>query len=240
MSLLEVKKVSSGYGSRCVLKNLSIEIGEGDIVALVGSNGSGKSTLLKTIYGLADLIPSSSQNGHINFRGEEISHFRPFELLNRGLLFIQQHNKGFDNLTVDENLKISGLALKNAALFAERYAEVVSYLPMLHALSSRKPLNMSGGELQFLALGMALLHRPKMILMDEPFAGLSSESIEIVKLIIRQLHSDQHITFLIAEHLLAEVLELTNRLIALESGHIVRDVVIDDTFDKDSLIPLLV
>src|SRR5690242_12969641 len=103
MALLEVKNVSSGYGTRTVLENLFFEIVSGESVLLVGSNGSGKSTLLRTIYGLADLTPSLGGTGRIFFSGEETTRLKPFQLLSKGLLFIPQTNKGFDNLTVEEN-----------------------------------------------------------------------------------------------------------------------------------------
>ena len=99
---------------------------------------------------------------------------------------------------------------------------------------------MSGGEKQFLSIGMALLHHPKMILMDEPFAGLSQRSIEIVKSYISQLKVSQGMTFLIAEHMISEALSLTNHLIALKLGNIIRDVVVDESFDKDSVAQLFI
>jgi len=239
MTLLELRNVTSGYGTRTVLEDVTFVIDPGEIILLVGPNGSGKSTLLRTIYGLTDLHQSPERMGRIYFDGEEITRFKPSQLLNRGLLFIPQTNKTFDNLTVNENLRVSSLALGDSALFRERYEEVGRTLPMLRELKNRKPINMSGGEIQFLALGMALIHRPKMILMDEPLGALSSQSIEIVKAIISQLHLQQGITFLIAEHMVSEALELTSRLIALESGQIIRDIRVDEVFDKESLIPLL-
>jgi len=239
MPLLKIKNVCSGYGTRRVLEDVNVEVSAGEIILLAGPNGSGKSTLLRTIYGLTDLMPSSAGTGRIFFAGEEISQCKPFQLSNRGIVFIPQSNKTFDSLTVKENLQLSAVGLRDSALFEQRYEEVIQYLPMLRTLNNRRPINLSGGEIQFLAIGMALLHRPKMILMDEPLAGLSSQSIKVIKDIMWRLHSQQGITMLIAEHMLSHALELTKRLIVLESGRIIKDVRLDSAFDKDTLIPLL-
>ena len=175
MSILKVENLSTGYGKKQVLFNVSLEVNKGDIVLLAGSNGSGKSTLLKAIYGL---LPQWD-NGRVVFDGEDITGKPTAELLKMGLLYIPQKNNLFEDLTVQENLEMAGLTL-DKRLLKERVDSVLSLFTALSKNFDRVPMKLSGGERQLLTIAMSILHKPEMILFDEPFTGLSPQNIGIV------------------------------------------------------------
>jgi len=158
--MLEVKNISSGYGKRQVLYNVSLNVNKGEVVLLTGGNGSGKSTLLKCIY---NLLPCWS--GEIFFEGEKINSLKSSELLHKGVVYIPQKDFCFENLTVEENLEISGESIKKS-LLKERMAYIYMFTG-LGIYRKRKPFDLSGGERKILAFCMALIHNPKMLLFDE-------------------------------------------------------------------------
>lgn len=216
--MLRLENVSAGYGNRQVLFDVSFSVGESEIGLLVGSNGSGKSTVLKTIYGLLPLI--NKPVGKIIFNGENIDGLETSQLLNKGLLYVPQKNSCFDTLTVKENLEISGLGLNSKKRYKERLEYVINLFPALKASFSQLPMKMSGGEKQLLSLAMAALHKPKLIMVDEPFAGLSSQNAESVKRHIQQLNRTEGIAFLIVEHRVKEFFDTECQLIGLKMGRV--------------------
>jgi branched-chain amino acid transport system ATP-binding protein len=173
MAILTVENLSTGYGKKQVLFNVSLEVNKGDIVLLAGSNGSGKSTLLKAIYGM---LPQWD-NGRVVFDGENITGKPTAALLKKGLLYIPQKNNLFEELTVKENLEMAGLTLDKKVLW-RGIEEALSVFKTLEPNLKRTPMTLSGGERQLLTLAMATLHQPKMILVDEPFTGLSPQNID--------------------------------------------------------------
>lgn len=216
--MLRLENVTTGYSKRQVLFDISFEINKGEIVLLIGANGSGKSTVLKYIYGL--LPPFAGGFGKVFFDGADITRTKTSELIKKGLVYIPQKDNVFDNLSVKDNLEVAGLPLNNKKLYDERYEEVLMLFPILRALLKRMPIKLSGGERQLLALAMASLHKPKMILADEPFAGLSHRNIEIVKLQIITINKQLNTTFLVVEHKVKESYGITNRIIGLKLGQL--------------------
>jgi ABC-type branched-subunit amino acid transport system ATPase component len=171
--MLEVKNISSGYGKKQILYDVSLQVNKGEVVLLTGGNGSGKTTLLKCIYNLLPLW-----TGEIWFEGERIDGLKPSDLIRKGIVYIPQKDFYFENLTVEENLQISGNILHKNTL-KERISEVYD-LSGLGRLKKRKPFNLSGGERKILAFGMALIHRPHFLLFDEPFAGVDEKNSKIL------------------------------------------------------------
>jgi len=190
--MLEVKNISSGYGKKQVLYDVSLTVEKGEVVLLTGGNGSGKSTLLKCIY---NLLPCWT--GEIFFEGENLNGTKPSDLIKKGIVYIPQKDFYFENLTVNENLQISGNTLPKDIL-RERICEVYE-LTGLGKLKKRKPFDLSGGERKILAFGMGLIHHPKLLLLDEPMAGLDIHSENLVKDLISE-RIDKKIGFLIVEH----------------------------------------
>lgn len=167
--MLEVKNISSGYRKKQVLYEVSLNVGKGEVVLLTGGNGSGKSTLLKCIY---NLLPCWT--GEIFFDGNQINGLKPHDLIKKGIVYIPQKDFYFENLTVIENMQISGNMLSKSIL-KERITEV-SELTGLGKFRKRRPFDLSGGERKILAFGMGLIHKPKLLLFDEPFAGADAKN----------------------------------------------------------------
>ncbi|MBV5303098.1 MAG: ATP-binding cassette domain-containing protein [Chlorobium sp.] len=213
--MLKVENLSTGYGKKQVLFNVSLEVNKGDIVLLAGSNGSGKSTLLKAIYGM---LPQWD-NGKIWFDGENITGKPTAALLKKGLLYIPQKNNLFEELTVRENLEMAGLTL-DKKLLHYRICDVLSIFKTLEQNLKRTPMSLSGGERQLLTLGMATLHQPKMILVDEPFTGLSPQNIDFIAENLKVLNRQNEITLVIVEHRVKECLEFSNRMVGMKLGNV--------------------
>jgi len=192
--MLEVKNISTGYGNKQILFDISFIVGDNEIVLLTGGNGSGKSTVLKCIYGL---LPNWNRDGRIVFNNKDISMLVSSEMVKIGIVYIPQKNNYFESLTVHENLIISGSLYSNEIV--KKREEDVYKLPKLFKYKTRTPFNLSGGERQMLALGNALMHKPKLILFDEPFAGLDESNTKIMVDELMKLKK-QKVSLLIVEH----------------------------------------
>lgn len=167
MPLLDVKNVFSGYGDTNVLNGVSMEIGPDEIVTIIGPNGAGKSTLLKTIMGY--LIP---RQGDIFFRGESIAGFRPDQKVRKGIGYVPQLENVFSGMTVEENLQMGGY-IEEKRLVEERLEEMYALFPILKERRYQRVEVMSGGQRQLVAMSQALMTKPKLLLLDEPSAGLA-------------------------------------------------------------------
>lgn len=228
--MLKVENISTGYGKKQVLFDVSFEVKQGEIVLLAGSNGSGKSTLLKAIYGM---LPQWN-NGQIIFDGENITGKPTAALLKKGLLYIPQKNNLFEDLTVKENLEMAGLTLDQRTL-QQRIENALSIFTALVPHLLRTPMKLSGGERQLLTLAMATLHQPKMILVDEPFTGLSPQNITFVIEILLALNRENGITLLIVEHRVKESSPMANRIIGLKLGKVFSETVVNSNFEYNQL-----
>lgn len=171
--MLKVENISSGYGKKQVLFNVSLEVNADEVVLLTGGNGSGKSTLLKCIFSILPLWA-----GSIHFNGEKIDGFKPFDMINKGIVYVPQRGFYFEHLSIVENLEISGATIPKKEL-ESRIAEILDIIE-LSSFEKRKPFNLSGGERKILAFGMALIHKPKVLLFDEPFAGVDAKKAAVL------------------------------------------------------------
>ena len=216
--MLKVENLSTGYGKKQVLFDVSLQVSKGDIVLLAGSNGSGKSTLLKAIYGM---LPQWD-NGRILVDGENITGKPTAALLKKGLLYIPQKNNLFEELTVKENLYMAGLTLDKKVL-RKGIDEALSVFKTLEPNLKQTPMTLSGGERQLLTLAMATLHQPKMILIDEPFTGLSPQNILLITENLKKVNKILGITLVIVEHRVKECLEIANRVIGMKLGKVIID-----------------
>jgi branched-chain amino acid transport system ATP-binding protein len=193
--LLKVENITTGYGKKMVVSDVSFEINDNELVLLRGGNGSGKSTLLKCIYGL--LKPWNAE-GKISFNGKNMVGIPTSEMIKSGIVYIPQKNNYFEELTVDENLTISG-TIYNSNKSKERKANVYNLIKELYNIRKRTPFNLSGGERQLLAFGIALIHEPKLILFDEPFAGLDGMNTDLINNLIISM-KNSGVSMLIIEH----------------------------------------
>jgi branched-chain amino acid transport system ATP-binding protein len=192
--LLNGEKVEAAYGKKEVLHGLSWEVPEGSIIAILGANGAGKTTLLRTISGL--LFPS---RGSIQFLGGSIEFLAPEKRVGMGISQVPQARAIFKSLTVFENLRMGAFSRKDKGQFAEDYDRVYSYFPILSERTGQLAQTLSGGEQQMLAIGRALMARPKLLLLDEPSLGLAPLVTEKIYGIIEKLNREERVTLLIVE-----------------------------------------
>ena len=213
--MLKLENITAGYGKKQVLTDVSFYVEIGDIVLLSGNNGSGKSTILKTIYGL---LKPWNKDGKIIYDDENITDWHPSEMIRRGIVYMPQKKNVFDDFTVEENLLTSAATYpKQEAL--ERIEEVFATIPILKTMRKRTPFYLSGGEKQLLAFGNVLLHLPKLMLLDEPFACVDVRNSEILNNCIQDLHK-KNVTFVIVEHKRQLMDDMVTREIELELGMI--------------------
>lgn len=213
--MLKVEHITTGYGKKQVLTDVSFAIEKGDIALLGGGNGSGKSTVLKTIYGL--LKPwANTAKGKIVFEGEDITALPVSAMMRHGIVYMPQKKNVFEDFSVEENLSVSaGIYPKAEA--RKRIDKALETLPKLKTMRKRTPFNLSGGEKQLLAFGNALVHSPKLALLDEPFAGVDAENSEVLRNCIAGLNKE-NVTFVIVEHKRQLLGGVANREIELELG----------------------
>jgi branched-chain amino acid transport system ATP-binding protein len=213
--MLKVEHITTGYGKKQVLTDVSFAIEKGDIALLSGGNGSGKSTVLKTIYGL--LKPwADAEKGKIVFEGKETTALPVSAMIRLGIVYMPQKKNVFEDFSVEENLSVSaGIYPKAEA--KKRKDNVFEILPKLKVMRKRTPFHLSGGEKQLLAFGNALVHSPKLALLDEPFAGVDSANSEVLCNCIADLKKE-NVTFVIVEHKRQLLGDVVNREIELELG----------------------
>jgi branched-chain amino acid transport system ATP-binding protein len=228
--MLKVENISTGYGKKQVLFDVSFEVMQGDIVLLAGSNGSGKSTLLKAIYGM---LPQWN-NGQIFFDGENITGKPTAAFLKKGLLYIPQKNNLFEDLTVKDNLEMAGLTLDKRTL-QQRIENVLSIFTSLVPHLLRTPMKLSGGERQLLTLAMATLHQPKLILVDEPLTGLSGKNLTFVLQNLKNLNEQNGVALIVVEHRIREAVRIANRVLSLKLGRVFSESEVNSNFNINEL-----
>jgi len=209
-AVLEVEGLRSGYHGVTVLKGLDFAVGD-EIFTVLGANGAGKTTLLAT---LARLIPPMA--GTIRFLGEDVTRLPPFETAGRGVGYVPQEKGTFPELSVLENLNIGGMIGKRSR--DERIAEVFELFPDLRALQSQKAGTLSGGESRMVACGRALMQEPKILLLDEPTAGLSPLYVDMFFDKIREIHRTRGVAIVLAEQNATKALEVADRVMVLSLG----------------------
>ncbi|MEM1538637.1 MAG: ABC transporter ATP-binding protein [Candidatus Nezhaarchaeales archaeon] len=212
--MLKVEGVNAGYGRFHVLFDVNTTVEEKLVTVVVGPNGSGKSTFLKTICGLTTVY-----SGRILYGQEEITRLPPHQIARKGIAYLPQVGNVFLNLSVKENLLMSSYTL-NEDEARKRIGEVLDYFPVLKEFYSRKANTLSGGERQMLAMAMALVRRPKLMLFDEPTANLSPKlALEVLTRIVK-LRDDYGITIVLVEQNAKRALELGDKALLFVGGRI--------------------
>jgi branched-chain amino acid transport system ATP-binding protein len=215
--VLEVEGVTTTYDGIVAVRAASLSVKQGQIVSLIGSNGAGKTTLLNTISGL--LRPRS---GRIVFEGADIARLPPYAVARRGLLQVPEGRQVLGPLSVRENLMLGALAARTRKADAEDIGRIYALFPILRERRDLPAGQLSGGEQQMLALGRALMGRPRLLLLDEPSLGLAPTLVGQVFATLRQLHRDG-LTILLVEQNARRALELTDYTYVIEHGEIVRE-----------------
>ncbi len=215
MSSLEIREVWGGYGDVTVLKGVTMEVRRGTVVALVGANGAGKSTLLRTISGL--LRPAK---GEIVFGGERIDHAAPHRVVELGFVHIPEGKQLFPQMTVEENLIVGSTCPRARGERARSLEEVYSLFPDLADRKAQEAGSLSGGEQQMVAVGRALMGKPKLLAMDEPSLGLAPVIVERLFGVLQEIRKTG-LTLLIIEQNAQQTLEMADRGYVMENGQIV-------------------
>jgi branched-chain amino acid transport system ATP-binding protein len=212
--LLELDNVKTYYGNIRALKGISIEVDEGEIVCLIGGNGAGKSTTLMTISGVLTPV-----EGDVHYQGQSIVSVRPDNIVNMGICQVPEGRLIFPLLTVMENLDLGAYLRKDREGIQDDLERVFAYFPVLGERRQQEGGTLSGGEQQMLAIGRALMARPKLLLLDEPSLGLAPIVVDSIFDIIRQIN-EEGTTILLVEQNAQLALQFSHRGYVLETGEI--------------------
>ena len=214
MNLLEVEALNVAYGGIRAIKGISFEVREGELVSLLGANGAGKTTTLKALTALHPKL-----SGSIRFQNYDIAGLGAWELAKRGLVMVPEGRGSFTRMTIVENLQM-GAYLRNDKDVDIDIEKVFALFPRLKERRKQLAGTMSGGEQQMLAMGRALMARPRLLLLDEPSMGLSPIMVDTIFEVIRNIHQEG-MTILLVEQNAARALQVADRAYVIESGEII-------------------
>lgn len=199
-----------------MLFGVSLDVKAGEIVVLVGSNGAGKTTLLNSIMGLTHI-----RSGRIIYQNQDLTGKRPHEISRSGIALVPQEDNVFSPLTVSENLQMAGYLITDPGEYEQKLAFIYEIFPILQARGNQRARTLSGGERQMLAIGMALLQSPRLLLLDEPSTGLSPIILKQVMDIIKEINRQLGTSILIVEQRIKEAFAVADKAYVLKNGRIV-------------------
>lgn len=215
--MLELKGVVSGYGNITALKSIDLSVPEGKIVSLIGANGAGKSTTMRTIMGLV-----KAREGSISFLGQDLTKLKTHEIVKAGISLVPEGRQILQDMTVYENLEMGAYIRKDKAGIEEDIKKVFKRFPILDERSYQLGGTLSGGQQQMLAIGRALMARPKLLLLDEPSMGLAPLVVNEIFEVIKEI-SQEGTTVLVVEQNVRQALKIADYAYVLETGKMVLD-----------------
>ncbi len=218
MGMLRVEELCAFYDKSQVLRNVNVEVGRGEVVAVLGPNGAGKTTLLKAICGLV------KTEGRVIFLGKDISNLKPHERVRMGISVCPEGRRLFPNMTVEDNLKLGAL-LEDCE---ERLNYVYGLFPKLKERRRQLVRTMSGGEQQMVAIGRALMSNPKLILLDEPSIGLAPIVVKKIAYALKRIKDELKVSILLVEQNINLAFEVADRAYVLSKGEIIREGTIEE------------
>ena len=229
MAMLEIKDLEVYYGMIQAIKGISFEVNEGEVIALIGANGAGKTTILHTISGLI-----APKKGSINFEGQEITKIPAHKIVENGLAQVPEGRRVFPSLSVLQNLKLGAYTRKDKKEIDDTLKMIYERFPRLEERKNQPAGTLSGGEQQMLAMGRALMSKPRIILMDEPSMGLSPIFVNEIFDIIKQV-SASGTTVLLVEQNAKKALSIADRGYVLETGKIVKEGKASDLLNDEAV-----
>ena len=213
--MLKILNVETFYGKIQALRGVNININKGEIVSLIGSNGAGKSTLLMTISGV-----NKARTGEIIFEDKNIEKYEPHDIVDLGIAQAPEGRRIFSRLTVEENLKLGAHANEKGKFFDTDVKDIYDLFPVLNDRKSQRGGTLSGGEQQMLAIGRALMNRPKVLLLDEPSLGIAPKLVNQIFLAIKNINKEKKVTIFLVEQNAKKALELADRAYVLVNGKV--------------------
>ena len=213
--MLAARDITAAYSGLIALANVSIDVASGEIVCVLGANGAGKSTLLKTIAGL-----ERARSGAILFEGERVDQLAPHRITAKGIAFVPENRRLFPRLAVRDNLRLGSYLYRGRSDREEPMAQVVSLFPRLAERLDQRADTLSGGEQQMLAIGRALMTRPKLLMLDEPSQGIMPKLVDEIFAAAMKIRA-AGTTVLLVEQRVAECLEIADRAYVLQTGKVI-------------------
>jgi branched-chain amino acid transport system ATP-binding protein len=215
--ILELKNISVHYGGVHALVGVDAYVCEGEMVAFMGPNGAGKSTALKAVFGMAPIA-----GGEVLWHGARVKPVS-YEMVERGISFVPQGRRVFTHLTVEENLEMGGITIRNKKEVRRRIDETMDIFPVLRHKRKHSAGHLSGGEQQMVALARGIITDPKVLLLDEPSLGLAPKIVKEVFMKIKEINERHGMAIAIVEHNIKSLLEIVHRAYVLDKGKIVRE-----------------
>ena len=213
--MLKISNVETFYGKIQALRGVDLDVNQGEIVSLIGSNGAGKSTLLMTISGV-----NKAKRGNIVFNGENIENREPHKIVDLGICQVPEGRRIFSRLTVEENLRLGAHANEKGKFFETDIKEVYDLFPVLSDRKTQRGGTLSGGEQQMLAIGRALMSKPKVLLLDEPSLGIAPKLVNQIFISIKNINKEKNVTIFLVEQNAKKALELADRAYVLVNGKV--------------------
>jgi branched-chain amino acid transport system ATP-binding protein len=231
--LLQATAIAAGYGKKEIVRGIDLAVGEGEVVLVLGHNGAGKTTLMRALFGL-----NPPRAGRVSFSHHDITGRRPADNVADGLAFIPQGHGIFPTLSVHDNLELGAFALRDRGKLGERLDTVFTLFPVLAERARQTGGTLSGGQQQMLAIGMALMHAPRMMILDEPSIGLAPNLVDKVMQAIRTVNQRFGTTILMVEQNVRYSLPIADRVAVLKTGLKIYDGAPDPLHDRVELMKL--
>jgi branched-chain amino acid transport system ATP-binding protein len=214
--MLHVTKLYAGYKDVQILDGVSLDVHQGEVVAVIGANGAGKTTLMRSLSGTIDIT-----GGSVQFNQKELRGLPTHEVVKAGLIHVPEAREVFADLTVEQNLMLGAFTRKSKGERLENREKVFSIFPRLGERLNQKAGTMSGGEQQMLAIARGLMASPKLLMLDEPSLGLSPKLVDEIFELILAINKELNMTILLVEQNVAEALEVAHRGYILQTGHMI-------------------
>lgn len=215
MSLLAIRSLSAGYGHGSVLHGVDLEVGVGGVSAVLGANGAGKTTLLRALCGMVE------RDGEIRFDGARVDRSSTEDIARLGIALVPENRGTFAGLTTEENLRLGAYTRPSKVEVDRDLEQVFQYFPRLKERTRQQAGTLSGGEQQMLAIGRALMLRPKLMALDEPSFGLAPLVVQELYRVLRRINVEQRVSILIVEQNAAIALDLADHVCLFETGRVV-------------------